>query len=421
MGRQAVLLIHGIGEQRPMDSLRGFVDAVWTRDRAVQRPGPNAGAFWSKPYTLSENFELRRLTTGDNRAGHRTDFFEFYWAHLMQGTTIAHVAGWARTLLWRSPARVPRELRGAWWLIWALLLAGAAAAVAFAAGPAVPGWVPLLVNGLVLPAVYGVVRNIVGDAARYLHVAPANVQRRHAIRSAGFKVLKSLHNQGYDRIVVVGHSLGSVIGYDILTHAWGAWHTEDTGEGIKNFAVTEALEHLAAEVAGGKPIDRAEFRAGQAACFDELRGNGSRWRVSDFVTLGSPLAHAPVLLANDRADLAQRFEQRELPTCPPTLESSPRGPRFTYTDGARRTLLHQAAVFGPTRWTNLYFPPRAVVFGDAVGGPLAPLFGPGVVDVPVTTSMRFGLLSHTLYWTPDPAGRDSHLAALREAVNLAGP
>jgi hypothetical protein len=27
-GRQAVLLIHGIGEQKPMDTLRGFVDAV---------------------------------------------------------------------------------------------------------------------------------------------------------------------------------------------------------------------------------------------------------------------------------------------------------------------------------------------------------------------------------------------------------
>ena len=416
MGRQAVLLIHGIGEQRPMDSLRSFVDAVWVRDREAQRPGANAGEYWSKPYTLSENFELRRLTTGDNRAGHRTDFFEFYWAHLMQGTHVGHVAAWAASLLLRRPARVPRELRGAYLLLWLLLAVATAGALHFGATAAsrLPQWASLLVTGAVLPLAYAVVRNIIGDAARYLHVSPQNVQRRHAIRSAGFKVLKSLHHQGYDRIVVVGHSLGSVIGYDILSHAWGVWHTEDTGDGVKNFEVTHALEDLVAEQVREGKFDPAEFRKGQAACFDELRGNGTRWRVSDFVTLGSPLAHAGMLLANDAADLAQRFEQRELPTCPPTLE---RPGRFTYTDGERRTLLHQAALFAPTRWTNLYFPARMLLRGDAVGGPVAPVFGPGVLDVPVRTSLRWGWLAHTLYWTPGGA-QDTHLRALREAIDL---
>jgi hypothetical protein len=35
-------------------------------------------------------------------------------------------------------------------------------------------------------------------------------------------MLEALHDKDeYDRIVIVGHSLGSVIGYDITTHAWG--------------------------------------------------------------------------------------------------------------------------------------------------------------------------------------------------------
>ena len=42
MSKQAVLLIHGIGEQRPMDTLRGFVDTVWTSDASQQRQhGPD--------------------------------------------------------------------------------------------------------------------------------------------------------------------------------------------------------------------------------------------------------------------------------------------------------------------------------------------------------------------------------------------
>lgn len=56
--KQAVLIIHGIGEQKPMDTLRGFVDAI------IADPKPGEGPkFWSKPDKLSELFELRKLTT----------------------------------------------------------------------------------------------------------------------------------------------------------------------------------------------------------------------------------------------------------------------------------------------------------------------------------------------------------------------
>src|SRR5262245_47191859 len=109
--RQAVLLIHGIGEQRPMDTLRGFVDTVWSKDKGIHNPHATVpDAVWSKPYELSEEFELRRLTTPDNRAHIRTDFFEFYWAHLMDGTQVGHVVAWARSLLLRSPGKVPGHL-----------------------------------------------------------------------------------------------------------------------------------------------------------------------------------------------------------------------------------------------------------------------------------------------------------------------
>ena len=56
-------------------------------------------------------------------------------------------------------------------------------------------------------------------------------------------------------------------------------------------------------------------------------------------------------------------------------------------------------MFAPTRWTNLYFPCSAIFKGDVVGGPIAPVFGNGVKDVAVATTINDGYLSHTHYWT----------------------
>src|SRR6186713_2310699 len=95
--RQAVVLIHGIGEQRPTETLRGFVGAFLA-----------PGSYHSKPDTLSDTYEMRRLKLRKldstdprvqslNADWPETDFYEYYWAHQMYGTTIAHIASW----LWR--------------------------------------------------------------------------------------------------------------------------------------------------------------------------------------------------------------------------------------------------------------------------------------------------------------------------------
>jgi hypothetical protein len=78
-------------------------------------------------------------------------------------------------------------------------------------------------------------------------------------------------------------------------------------------------------------------------------------------------------------------------------------------------------VFGPVRWTNLYFPATLALHGDVIGGPLAPVFGPGVEDVVVETRQRGGFLTHTLYWTLDEnEPTASHIVALRSALALGG-
>jgi hypothetical protein len=428
--KQAVLLIHGIGEQKPLATLRKFIDAAWTRNTRVHNEHAGTG-HWSKPDDISESYELRKFTTPQNKSRVSTDFFEFYWAHLMEGTTYGHVVAWVRTLMFRSPGSVPGQLRPVYWFLWIAAAVALFLIVYTGTGLAtsestVPPWVTSLITLLLLPAVGAVVKNVVGDAARYLHVAPQNVQSRHAIRHAGVRVLRALHKRGYRRIVVVGHSLGSVIGYDVLSHAWPRFNSKPPTGDPPAEAALDALEALVQPDAAA--FDPGEFRKGQAAYCQELQSNGNDWRVTDFVTMGSPLAHADVLLASGADDFAARCRSFELPTCPPQLESQ------TYKDGSTRHGFayplkdkprrpHHAALFAATRWTNLFFPCTGVFKGDVVGGPVARLFGAGVKDVPVATGVNGGWLTHTHYWSFEKdAPKDKlppHIEQLCRAVDIA--
>jgi hypothetical protein len=428
--KQAVVLIHGIGEQVPMDTLRGFVEAVWTSDKTAHHPYAASGV-WSKPDKISGNYELRRMTTTKNREGTKTDFFEFYWAHLMKETKFSHVSAWVRVLLLRWPGKIPSQLRGVWWmlvmLLFLALLVGLNAAFKWVAIPpsllkvASASW--LILGSFLI----GLLLNVAGDAARYLHVAPPNIEIRRNIRQAGINLLGRLHaSKQYDRIIVVGHSLGSVIGYDILTHLWARYNYGRSKGAEKQTPALDELEGMVNEYTPSN-FDINKFQAAQSRYLAELKKQGNRWRISDFVTLGSPLAHAPFLTTRKPKDFELKKTEREFPTCPPELESysshNSVKKKFTFEEpkGSKIWIPHHAAVFGPTRWTNLYFPCRSTIRGDLIGGPLARNFGFGVRDIPVDTTLRRGFLSHTLYWRFPRKKKDavpSWIKNLREAVRI---
>ncbi len=419
--KQAVLLIHGIGEQKPMDSLRGFVEAVWTTATNLHKDYKGSNIYWSKPYKLTNTFELRRLTTPENKAGIRTDFFELYWAHLMHGNKLRHVFGWLRPLLIRWPWKVPAHLQLVYWVLLSLISVGiffAYQATMFNE-PLLPPWLSGVAGVTVLTVITGILENIVGDAARYLHPAPTNVQRRNEIRAMGVEVLRSLHERNYERIIVVGHSLGSVIGLDVLYHTWIEFNRDTKGAQAPKMDKLNELEQLARDIVDKKDYSADLVQSAQHAYFHELKSNGGRWRVTDFVTLGSPLAHAEVLLAHDRGNLKRKIEDREIATCLPALEASLHKPPkrlFSYPPDKEERIPHHAAVFGPTRWTNLYFPCRFLVWGDLVGGKLKQVLGEGVNDRPVRTGRWLGLLSHTNYWKLH--GTNQHVEELRCTLNL---
>jgi len=444
--RQAVLLIHGIGEQRPMETLSGFVDALLPKIMDTDDKDHKSGrVYWSKPNRLTNSYELRRFTTKPDKNGIRTDFFEFYWAHLMDGTTVSHVIFWLKNLLIRRPSSVPEQLKTAYIALWALIPATILIAAYIYFYFERPKWYPII-PFIALPFVYYFIQNIIGDAARYLDQTPLNVGRRQEIREKGVELLKKIHEKSkYNRIIVVGHSLGSVIGYDILQYMWADFHRFKGEE--KESTARKELEKFARELDDKKKSYHKEndskksddekyaealeiadaTQKKQHDYFNELQKNGCEWKITDFITLGSPLAHSEILLAKNREDLVEKQNKREVATCPPYLEIKSKPPErvFTYSypfeedasddrSNDYHNVPHHAAVFGPTRWSNLYFESSFVVKGDIIGGPIGKVLGPGIKDIRVTTEPGSGLFKHTCYWKPD--SKNDHIEKLYQLL-----
>lgn len=390
--KQAVVVIHGIGDQKPMDTIRGFVDAI-----IDENPDANQPKFYNKPDKISKLLEMRKYTA-KGRNFPKTDFYEYYWQHLMKGTTIIHVLSWMRSLLFTSPKNVTAKLKPIWWISW-LLIAAAITSILLGALPIesisfdnnIYNYLFSFGSFIALSIINGIALNYIGDAARYLSPSPDNVEIRQKIRWEGIELLRDLHkSRQYDRIVLVGHSLGSVIAYDILKHLWIDYSDEHNQPLNTNQDNLKILEKFAFSRKDKVVSDREgiqEFQNRQRELWLEQRRLGNPWLISDFITLGSPLAHAPFLLAKSAADLKARQMERELPTCPPVLEKD----KFSYVgnvyekDGQKRSMriLHHAALFGPTSWTNLYFS------GDFIGGPLRRIFGNGIYDIEVSTRNKW--------------------------------
>jgi hypothetical protein len=273
-----------------------------------------------------------------------------------------------------------------------------------------------------------------GDVARYFRNHPSNVAVRREIRKEAVATLASLHEAGsYDRIIVVAHSLGSVIGYDMLRSYFGRIcdslpSPHELGPVVEQLDNFEFNENLALQ------DERARFRdlsrslvaaiAKYPAAIDSAGGTKSvsKWLVTDFVTLGSPLTHAQYLMCagNSRDELAgdfeRRIQEREFPTCPPSGKH-----RLLFERDSGNVGFHHGAMFAFTRWTNLFFPLKQLFWGDAIGGPIARLFGPFISDQPVTASQvgKDGFFSHTSYWRTSGGNRLApSILELERAVDL---
>jgi pimeloyl-ACP methyl ester carboxylesterase len=426
--RDAVLVIHGIGEQRPMTTLRGFVDGMM-----------GSTELYSLPNWANVSFELSTLVKPPESGGYdkQIDFYEGYWAPDARGTRISHVRSWAQQLLLRRPGNVPGRLRPLWWT--AVVLVTAALIIA------VTGVLDLILNGdtwwsvvlklvaTALPAVVaGWITSSLGDAARYLDDRPANVEMRQTIRTRVIEMLEYLHtSKRYDRIIVIGHSLGGVIAYDAVRLLWQrrVCGSEFTLLDQEQEVVARAAD-LQSDTSGKyKNAALQEFRRSQrelsrelsAEEFDDGSRKSPRWLISDLVTVGAPIAYPTLFMSSRKVSLPRRVKERGLSSCPPSLAVTTDGAKsFCFTSPhSGRKYIHHGAVFSAVRWTNVY------AKFDFVGGPIFPALGGndanadaglgiGVRNFEVTKGrfVNIPVLNHSQYWRRQQGDNTSYQALI---------
>jgi len=255
--RTAVVIVHGMGEKRPMETFDDFAKTV-LRPHSAQ--GDKKWDYHPRPVEITDAYEARRFDSA------QAEIYEYHWSYLMTADKYAGAMPMALRLFLRRPSNVPDALLGIWRRVWTVVVALALAIPAlFVAGYALNTDVPVWIIGLITSAVvlvfwFGLYRmaakalvnsttTSLVDVARYLDPSPYSYAARRAIRGGLVDLLQSLHDGRYARVVVVAHGVGTYISYDALTAFWA-----------------------------------------------ETRRQGNPWRITDFVTVGAPMTLADVLI-----------------------------------------------------------------------------------------------------------------------------
>lgn len=452
--RTAVVVVHGMGEHRPLETLNGFIDAGLPSVGGARR-------FYSRPDGVTDSYESRRYLAprqpehGANPELYaQTEFFEYHWAYLMQGNELGDLWSTVRKFLLLRAGYVPSGLLVVWVVAWLLIAVGVWAFVwgplshlDLAEGPIIEvvaevllggGLAAILVAWLVTGPLKRWVTSSFVDVVRYLDTSPRSYAVRRDIRAGIIKLLDGLTNSDrYDRIVIVAHSLGSYIAYDAISYLWGQYNIryarppDQDGQAPEGLAELEAAasELVAKKGTPAEDAARDRFRNAQRELWIDLRQDGNPWLITDLITFGSPMYFADRLYTRDYADFARRVKRWELPTCPPQDEGADYNNVndsdlwFSWKHESGRRMLYHGAPFAVTRWTNMWFPAHAGFLGDWFGGPLAPLYGPGITDIALQgnrTRSRWPALAHAKYFSfPDDLSAASVTTKLREAMDLA--
>ncbi|MCV7346119.1 hypothetical protein [Mycolicibacterium rhodesiae] len=417
--RTAVVFVHGLLERRPMDVLDDFAKTALT-------PDGDRWEYVPQPIEITDSYEARCYVAPSG-----VDLFEYDWSFLMMSARYAGFMPAVARVLLRRPRHVPDQLFGIWRVVVLTVLIPLAAIVAlFVVGgyflhTGVAGWIIGVATSVVVLTVALAVFRLLPRAltrsflttgfvnvARYFDIAPESHAARRAIRGGLVDLLYTLQQGRYARVVLVGHGIGGYIAYDALTALWAEMH--------ELRAASAPAPSSSTEVDGSAE----EFQKQQFCRWQDLRRLGNPWRITDFVTVGTPMALAdlfvarpPILSGCSRVDrrhalFRSLIRRGVVCSCPPLAD-----------DSGESTTPGGLSPFAVTRWTNLWFPVRrGAIRGDWFGGALAPLFGTGVRDIAVSGNIPERLtpgFAHTRYFKYPERDADGDVASeLRKILAL---
>jgi len=432
IGRQAVIVVHGMGEQRPMDTLRDFVKGVKSK-LEENNAREKDSTIRSKPDSVGDIYETARLSMDSIDGRPITDFYEFYWAHNMRDTKVSQLLVWLKKVVFKWVTKVPPRLRPVWITAWSLILLSMIGTLIFFKFTD-PTWLKKIGTALgagalttfILTSIGAFIKSSIlkslGDVARYLTPIPDNIAERSHIRQQGIQFLEKLHTlqdiTQVDRIIIVAHSLGTVVAYDLIRLLWTKYNESSSKPSIAQPPALVAVSNFAAAPSTIDQSDHQNFQDAQQACWREQRGLGNPWLVTDFVTLGAALNAAEYFMQTN-TDIQELIEQREMPVCPPVTDPPKNVIYYPHMlplqpPAKRRKsvqVLHHGAPFGVIRWTNIFYT------SDFVGGAMQRIFGQGIRDVPIERSSPwFYPGGHTAYWDKDD--KNNALDKIVEAMKL---
>jgi hypothetical protein len=282
-GRTAVLVIHGIGEQNPYKPLDAFARGLFIE---LQRESPTATL---SPLKIAHpDWTEAAIRITDPQTDGAVDIFEYYWApytedklsvittlwwllktdlspiwHLRNNLTELRYAYRAKTgrYVWLLLREIRRILLLyiplSYGLVWLIRWFASHAAPNVFTQPAALGWKSIAVVMFSVLLTY-VLTKYVADVAVYTTAddKSKNYATRTEILNGSTAALAPLLKQ-YDRVVLAGHSLGSVIAYDtideLLTSATASGTAHEQG------ITLDDLKKLVGLVTFGSPLDKIYY------------------------------------------------------------------------------------------------------------------------------------------------------------------
>lgn len=285
--RTAFIVLHGIGEQSPFETLDAFTanfvrslqltSNVTLAHEITARKGAS-GAHWQEQYIQIERAK-----------GTPIDIHEFYWAYITENKiTIPEVTAWVERTLEgtkkfyhedaalqnayerrRNTKRFP--LANVLWILrLAAIIMPFTAILRFLFSPFLHlpffTWLSKITDAL-LQKFGWVITGYIGDVAIYTTTDAKSKYykiRQQILSESQTLVEEILSDPAYDRVILAGHSLGSVIAYDTLNRLNIKANMPD--------GARLPIHKLAGLITFGSPLDKiAFFFREQALKNEEIR------------------------------------------------------------------------------------------------------------------------------------------------------